>query len=150
MTRSWQRPAALGCVVVPAVLIATLILTAIGSTFVTPVVTALFPPTAADLTRTFTCRYPYATETLTLEADGTFVQRIVFDSGRAINNTGRWTFDRSQTEVRLGNATVVDNAFGAPAATLAPTSALWIMPARRSVTGRSYLVVNEDVDLYLK
>ena len=151
MRRRWWRSwPAIGCLFLPAGLVATLIVAAIGTTFVPAAVTGMFPPTRANLTRTWTCRYPYDTETDVFQSDGVCQQSITFDSGRTLHNAGQWSFHPSDGHVWLTNVTVVDNAFGAPRSDLAPTPALWGMAVRRSVTGSVYLVVNEDVDLYFK
>ena len=148
MRRRW--PCFVGCGVIPAALIALLVLASIGTTLVPPVLTGLFPPTAAELVGTRTCRYPYATETLTFRPDGVCVQRIAFNSGQIISNSGRWSFNPSRCDLQLTDLTVVDNGFGAPTTRLAPTSALWGPMVRRSMTGSVYLVVNEDVSLFLE
>ena len=148
MRRRWSP--AVGCLAVLITPFAFLILAAVGTPLVPSLATDLFPPTIPNLTRTWTCRYPYATETLTFRPTGACVQSITFDSGRVINNTGHWSFDPSDCQVELTDVTVVDNAFGGPATELAPTAGMWAMPARRSVTGSVYLVQNEDVDLYFR
>ena len=58
--------------------------------------------------------YPYGTETLTLNRDGTFVQAIAVNREKPVTARGRWEFDEGKEESRLTlhGAMIVDNGFG--------------------------------------
>jgi hypothetical protein len=87
--------------VVSASVGAFLILAAVLTIIVPGAVTEMFPPRSTSLLRTWTCRYPYATEMIALKPAGACVQSIAFDSGRVISNISNWSFDPSDGEVRL-------------------------------------------------
>jgi hypothetical protein len=56
--------------------------------------------------------YPYGTETLKLNRDGTFVQTVVINRGNPVVAGGTWEFDQSDSRVTLYGAMSVDNGFG--------------------------------------
>jgi hypothetical protein len=96
-------------------------------------------------------RYPYGTEELQLNKDGTYVQTILIDSEKTPKtNKGSWEFDKEESEVVLNDALVVDDGFGK----LKPRyweieSGWWALGARKSF-GKVSLAVNPDLGFAFK
>ena len=67
---------------------------------------------AAKVCGTYAASYPYGTETLTLNRDGTFDQRVVVNRGHPVAARGRWEFDSDDSRITLYGAMSVDNGFG--------------------------------------
>jgi hypothetical protein len=85
----------------------------------------------------------YGTDTLTLNPNGIYAQKFTFKSGKVSNNTGAWKFKNG--ELWLDNAIVVDSGNGTPRSTF--DRGLWVMTAGRSLNGKIYIRVNEDLNL---
>jgi hypothetical protein len=56
--------------------------------------------------------YPYGTETLTLNTDGTFAQRVIIHDETQLTVRGQWEFDPNDSRVTLHRAIIVDDGFG--------------------------------------
>ncbi len=63
----------------------------------------------------YVAKYPSGTETLTLNADGSFLQEVVLkepQDNTPITRTGSWTWDESAQYLRLRNCMAVGDGFG--------------------------------------
>jgi len=90
-------------------------------------------------------RYPYATEELQLNKDGTYLQRVLID-GETIpkTNKGRWEFWAEESEVVLNDAIIIDDGFGKLKAGYWQNEPIaWNLDARKSF-GKISLGVNPD------
>jgi hypothetical protein len=58
---------------------------------------------------TYIASYPFGTETLTLNRDGTFVQKVVVEHQGFAGAQGKWEFDASESLVTFYGALVVDD-----------------------------------------
>jgi hypothetical protein len=56
--------------------------------------------------------YRYGTETISLNRDGTFVQRVEIDRESPASAGGSWEFDSKDSRVTLHGALIVDDGFG--------------------------------------
>jgi len=96
-------------------------------------------------------RYPYATEELQLNKDGTYIQTVLIDGETTPKtNKGNWEFDKKESEVVLNDALIVDDGFGK----LNPhyskiESGWWVLGARKSF-GKISLGVNPDLGFAFK
>ena len=96
-------------------------------------------------------KYPYGSEELLLNKDGTYVQ-TVFINGEATPkvNTGKWEFDENHSRVILVNAMIVDDYFGH----LRPSyweikPGLSIFRVKKSF-GRIKLIINPDQGFFFE
>jgi len=98
-----------------------------------------------DVIGTYKLRYPYGTEELQLSQDGTYIQSVFIDGeATAKTNKGRWKFDKTESQIILIDAMIVDDFFGH----LKPEywkiqSGLSILPVKKSF-GKVSLTVNPD------
>lgn len=60
----------------------------------------------------YVASYPFGTETLKLNRDGTFVQSVVVNRGKPVAVRGTWEFDNSDSRVTLYGAMNVATGFG--------------------------------------
>ena len=91
----------------------------------------------------YTCKYSYATEQLTLSADGTYVQSMQVANGQALTNRGVWQQSADKTSLQLRSAIVIDEG-DRPAKT--PFKGDWLL-AINFDGKRCEFIVNSDVDL---
>lgn len=61
---------------------------------------------------TYVAFYPYGTETITLNSDGTFIQRAAIKQKSPVTVHGRWEFDSGESRVTLHGFMIVDDGFG--------------------------------------
>lgn len=90
-------------------------------------------------------RYPYATEELQLNMDGTYIQTVLIDSETTPKtNKGRWEFWVKESEVVLNDPMIVDDGFGKLKARYWQSEPIaWNLDARKSF-GKISLGVNPD------
>lgn len=90
-------------------------------------------------------RYPYGTEELQLNRDGTYIQIVLIDGETTPKiNKGRWEFDTEESKVILYDAMIVDDFFGHLGRDYWQIEAgLWDLSARKSF-GKVSLGVNPD------
>jgi hypothetical protein len=62
---------------------------------------------------TYVASYPFGTEKLTLNADGTFLQEVTINSEVPETVRGSWKFDGHDSRVNLYGSMVVVDGFGA-------------------------------------
>jgi hypothetical protein len=97
----------------------------------------------SDMAGAYVCQYPYGIETLSLQPDGTYTQRLTVKSLSPVSNSGRWIFAAGQLTLR--NAVAFDTGFGTPNAKL--LHGLVIMPVKRTIAGQVYIREYEDLGL---
>lgn len=99
-----------------AVAAAGILLLVVGGLFVAALFAWCLPHfDRSDLVGVYVAKYPTGTETLTLKADGTFLQEVVLKEAREdppITWAGVWTWDESDQRLRLDNGMPVNNGFG--------------------------------------
>jgi len=63
---------------------------------------------------TYVASYPYGTETITLNRDGTLVQRVAINQESPVTIHGSWKFefDTDESRVTIHGAKLVDDGFG--------------------------------------
>jgi hypothetical protein len=61
---------------------------------------------------TYLASYPFGTERIVLNIDGTFIQRVVVNNEEPVVVTGHWKFNPSQSRVNLYDSMVVVDGFG--------------------------------------
>jgi hypothetical protein len=61
---------------------------------------------------TYVASYPFGTDTLTLNRDGTFVQRIEITGEEPLTASGRWSFDSEASYAQLQGFIMVDDGSG--------------------------------------
>ncbi len=69
----------------------------------------------SDVVGIYVAKYPSGTETLTLNANGTFLQEVVLkepQDSTPITRTGTWTWAESEQRVRLPNCMIVNDGHG--------------------------------------
>ena len=69
----------------------------------------------SDLVGVYVAKYPTGTETLTLNADGTFLQEVTLKEppdSTPVTRTGSWTWDESAQYLRLDNGMPVNDGSG--------------------------------------
>ena len=69
----------------------------------------------SDLIGVYVASYPTGTETLTLNADGTFLQEVALKEPQGstpVTRTGSWTWDESAQRLRLDNKMPVNDGLG--------------------------------------
>ena len=83
---------------------------------------------------TYVASYPFGTETLTLNSDGSFTHQIEIKGETPITTTGTWEFDSKESYVRLNDFLSVVDGFGhlksdwratKPAPAALPAGRLW-------------------------
>ena len=60
---------------------------------------------------TYIASYPFATETITLNRDGTFVQRVAIKQDQPVTVRGTWDFDPKESRVSLYGAMLLVDGF---------------------------------------
>lgn len=69
----------------------------------------------SDIVGVYVANYSSGTETLTLNADGTFLQEVVLkepQDSTPITRTGTWTWDESEQRVSLRNCMALNDGHG--------------------------------------
>ena len=61
---------------------------------------------------TYVASYPFGTDTITLNRDGTFVQRVAINQEQPVIVRGTWDFDAKVHRISLYGAIVVVDGFG--------------------------------------
>jgi hypothetical protein len=61
---------------------------------------------------TYVATYPYGTETMTLNSDGTLIQRAAINKESPLTVRGRWEFDPAESRVSIHGVMIVDDGFG--------------------------------------
>ena len=61
---------------------------------------------------TYIASYPFGTDTITLNRNGTFVQRVAVNQEQPVIVRGTWDFDAKVHRISLYGAIVVDDGFG--------------------------------------
>jgi len=61
---------------------------------------------------TYVASYPFGTETLTLNSDGSFTQRVEIKGEPPLMGSGTWKFDSKESYVRLNDFLSVVDGFG--------------------------------------
>lgn len=100
-----------------------------------------------DLVGRYVCVYPYGSEMLVLRADGSYTQLIDVDApdGSVVHN-GKWERNAELKEVRLIDAVIVDNSFGALRPDFRkPTSGIWVLKVKKRI-GTVSLYWHPDYD----
>ena len=96
----------------------------------------------------YLAEYPYGTEQLVLNSDGTY-QQLFAPTGQSLQviNIGRWEVRELEgRKLVLRDAVFVDNGFGEPAKTkTAPRD--WLLQMKKSPWGPLRLPVNEDLGI---
>lgn len=68
-----------------------------------------------DVVGVYVAKYPSGTETLTLNADGTFLQEVTLKEppdSTPVTRVGSWTWDESDQRLRLPNCMAVNDGHG--------------------------------------
>ena len=60
---------------------------------------------------TYVASYPFGTETITLNRDGTFVQRVAVKQERPVTVRGKWDFDPKESRANFYGAMIVADGF---------------------------------------
>jgi len=104
----------------------------------------------SDVAGTYQAVFPYGVETLTLNADGSYVQRFTYKDGNELRNEGAWQFSSvKQNDIRLSNALIVDDGFGKPATVMDKKE--WVIGARKNSFKSSLsLHFNDDLGVCFK
>ena len=90
-------------------------------------------------------RYPYGTEELRLNKDGTYIQSVLIDGEtNAITKAGKWKFDEEELDIILIDAMVVDDFFGHPKKDYRKTQPGLSAFAVKKSFWKIYLLVNPD------
>lgn len=98
-----------------------------------------------DVIGSYKVRYPYGTEELQLNKDGTYTQSVLIDGeAKAIANKGRWEFDKNESKVTLINAMLVDDFFGHLRKNYWKIEPGLSVFTAKSFTGKISLMVNPD------
>jgi len=66
---------------------------------------------AATAYGTYVASYPFGTETITLNRDGTFVQRVEIKQEQALTVQGTWDFDPKESHANFYGALIVADGF---------------------------------------
>jgi hypothetical protein len=61
---------------------------------------------------TYVASYPFGSETLTLDPDGSFIQRVEVQGEAPLTISGTWKFDPQNSYVRFNNFLLVVDGFG--------------------------------------
>lgn len=61
---------------------------------------------------TYLARYPFGTDSITLNADGTFVQKATIGNSQPVIVHGEWVFEPKDSRVNLYGLMVVSDGFG--------------------------------------
>jgi maltose-binding protein MalE len=61
---------------------------------------------------TYVASYPFGTETITLNRDGTFVQQVAIRPEQPVTVHGTWDFDAKESRANFYGAMVVTSPFG--------------------------------------
>lgn len=67
-----------------------------------------------DLVGVYKVQYPYGTEELVLNRDGTYKQTILLTNKDEVSHTGQWKFLEKESKVVLKDPLIVDDNFGRP------------------------------------
>ena len=60
---------------------------------------------------TYVASYPFGTETITLNRDGTFVQRVAINQEQPLAVRGTWDFDTNKSRANLYGSMIVADGF---------------------------------------
>jgi hypothetical protein len=60
---------------------------------------------------TYVASYPFGTETITLNRDGTFVQRVAIKQEQPVTVRGTWDFDPKESRANFYGAMIVADGF---------------------------------------
>jgi len=60
----------------------------------------------------FVASYPFGTDTLILNRDGSFLQEVVIKNGRPVTVHGRWSFDQQASYAHFHGLMIVDDGHG--------------------------------------
>ena len=60
---------------------------------------------------TYVASYPFGTETITLDRDGTFVQRVEIKQEEPVTVRGTWDFDAKESRANFYGALIVADGF---------------------------------------
>ena len=97
---------------------------------------------------TYFAEYPYGTEEIRLNNDGTFDQRFNFNGGLSTANTGKWKGPDENGQMVMLNFICFDDGFGTPRSNVDPGP--WAM-AFKSRWGRASLRFNKGLgEVYWK
>jgi hypothetical protein len=98
-----------------------------------------------EVVGSYKLRYPYGTEELQLNGDGTYIQIVLIDGETTPKaNKGRWEFWDKESEVVLNDAMIVDDGFGKIKVRYWESEPIaWNLHARKSF-GKISLDVNPD------
>lgn len=67
---------------------------------------------AKNVYGTYVASYPFGTDTITLNRDGTFVQRVVIEREAPKIFKGHWSFDQALSYARFQSMLIVDDGNG--------------------------------------
>ncbi|MBI3476056.1 MAG: hypothetical protein HY010_10005 [Acidobacteria bacterium] len=67
---------------------------------------------AETMVGTYVASHPFGIETITLNADGTFVQRVAIQQEQPMTIRGTWDFDPKESRAHLYGSMTVADGFG--------------------------------------
>ena len=65
-----------------------------------------------DVPGSYVASYPFGSDELVLNADGTFIQKVSITGEQPMTTRGSWRFDAGDSELSLFGSFVVDDGFG--------------------------------------
>ena len=102
----------------------------------------------ADIVGAYSASYPYGNETLVLNKDGSYEQKISISGKSDVTNQGKWEFNSNEKLLIIQEPIIVDNGFGKPT-DMQRKSGYW--PLKVAGSGRQIkLNINEDQGFIFK
>ncbi len=109
---------------------------------------ACTPDKEKDLYGAYIAKYPFATEKVTLNADGTYIQEVsIKGDPKTLTHKGRWRYEPSDKYVELENALDVTEPSGGLRKNYSiPFNGLVLMKVRRVFPSIRLGTAYEDID----